>query len=154
MFLVFRPPNGTVRQHEQHGGPCFIAAVFRAVLRMPAVFCRPTQHCYSYTLTVPLTLILGYPTNNMAAAGRNFSVIHEKILHCRFVCMCPTMDLVASLHADGQLSVHRCALCNPFSRVTIMVHAPGFSSPLRPNTAVGPTRYVLTDLFRTLFAVL
>lgn len=40
-------------------------------------------------------------------AGRNFSVIHEKMLHCRFVCMCPTMDLVASLHADGQLSVHR-----------------------------------------------
>eukprot|EP00752_Nemacystus_decipiens_P013482 g11941.t1 len=43
----------------------------------------------------------------MAAAGRSFSIIHEKILHCRFVVMCPTMDLVASLHADGQLSVHR-----------------------------------------------
>lgn len=43
----------------------------------------------------------------MAAAGRNFSVIHEKMLHCRFVCMCPTMDLVASLHTDGQLTVHR-----------------------------------------------
>lgn len=43
----------------------------------------------------------------MAATGRNFSIIHEKIMPCRLVCMCPTMDLVASLHADGQLSVHR-----------------------------------------------
>ncbi|CAM9112102.1 unnamed protein product [Ectocarpus sp. 12 AP-2014] len=43
----------------------------------------------------------------MAATGRNFSIIHEKLLHCRLVCMCPTMDLVASLHVDGQLSVHR-----------------------------------------------
>lgn len=46
----------------------------------------------------------------MTAMGRNFSVIHEKIVHYRLVCMCPTMDLVASLHADGQLSVHRCEL--------------------------------------------
>lgn len=28
-------------------------------------------------------------------------------MHCRLVSMCPTMDLVASLHADGQLSVYR-----------------------------------------------
>lgn len=63
---------------------------------------------YSHPLRAPNPQLL--PANharNMAAAGRNFSVIHEKMLHCRFVCMCPTMDLVASLHADGQLSVHR-----------------------------------------------
>lgn len=54
---------------------------------------------------------------DMAAAGRSFSIIHEKILHCRFVVMCPTMDLVASLHADGQLSVHRWGVQTPTAAV-------------------------------------
>lgn len=67
------------------------------------------------------SVYLALALRNMAAAGRNFSVIHEKILHCRYVCMCPTMDLVASLHADGQLSVHRCALRNPIDNTAYSV---------------------------------
>ena len=71
----------------------------------------------------------------MAATGRNFSIIHEKIMPCRLVCMCPTMDLVASLHADGQLSVHRyknrntrcyiillCACIENLVRLTVSLH--------------------------------
>ncbi|CAM9529964.1 unnamed protein product [Choristocarpus tenellus] len=43
----------------------------------------------------------------LASPRGHFTILQDKAMPCYLACMCPTMDLVATVHADGQLSVYR-----------------------------------------------